>query len=291
MKKVSVVVLVLLLVSMVGYGYAPGHWENDSDGIGAWTTGRVGIGTSSPINQLHVQCNSSAPSQPEYRWAAIYGYNTATDYGPIGVYGRVSASNGKAVYGYNGNSNGFGGFFVGKGYFSGNVGIGTTNLAEKLNVNGNTKILGRLRTGGNTDGTSWNVGITGPVIQRNGNVVLGIGGDYKVGIGTTNPGSYKLAVNGTIRAKEIKVETGWSDFVFSNDYKLMPLDKLEKHIKANKSLPGIPTEKEVVENGVNLGEMQAKFLEKIEELTLYVIELKKEIEGLKKENEEFKQNN
>jgi hypothetical protein len=61
----------------------------------------------------------------------------------------------------------------------------------------------------------------------------------------------------------------------------MPLDKLEKHIKANKSLPGIPTEKEVLENGVKVGDMQAKLLEKVEELTLYVIELKKENEELK----------
>jgi len=90
-----------------------------------------------------------------------------------------------------------------------------------------------------------------------------------------------LDVNGTIRAKEIKVETGWSDFVFADNYKLMPLNDLEKHIKANKSLPGIPTEKEVLENGVELGEMQSKLLEKIEELTLYVIELKKENEELK----------
>ncbi len=101
-------------------------------------------------------------------------------------------------------------------------------------------------------------------------------------IGTGNPGSYKLAVNGHIRAKEITVEVGWSDFVFADNYKLMPLEQLEKHIKEEKNLPGIPTEKEVAENGVKVGEMQAKLLEKVEELTLYVIELKKENEKLQK---------
>ena len=114
-----------------------------------------------------------------------------------------------------------------------------------------------------------------------------IAANGNVGIGTDNP-DYKLDVNGTIRAKEIKVETGWSDFVFADSYKLMPLDKLEKHIKANKSLPGIPTEKEVLEGGVNLGEMQAKFLEKIEELTLYTITQEKRLAQLEKENKELK---
>ncbi len=110
------------------------------------------------------------------------------------------------------------------------------------------------------------------IVKENGNV----------GIGTDDPGGYKLAVDGHIRTKEITVETGWSDFVFADNYQLMPLSRLEEHIKTNKSLPGIPKEKEVAENGVNLGEMQAKLLEKVEELTLYMIELKRENEELRK---------
>jgi len=118
----------------------------------------------------------------------------------------------------------------------------------------------------------------------------------KVGIGTDNPQS-RLAVNGTITAEEIEVQVNvLPDFVFEDNYKLMPLNKLEKHIKKEKSLPGIPTSKEAVEEGLKLGEMQAKLLEKVEELTLYVInqnkeltELKKEVGNLREENKELRQ--
>lgn len=92
-----------------------------------------------------------------------------------------------------------------------------------------------------------------------------------IGIGTTTPKS-KLEVNGAIRAKEIKIEaTGWADFVFSSDYDLQPLSEIETHIIENGHLPNIPSETEVKENGIDLGEMQVKLLQKIEELTLYVI--------------------
>ncbi|MGH7493723.1 MAG: bZIP transcription factor [bacterium] len=102
-----------------------------------------------------------------------------------------------------------------------------------------------------------------------------------VGIGTVSPASgYRLSVNGKIRAKEVVVETGWSDFVFDDDYALRPLAEVERFVKANKRLPEIPSAQEVTKKGVSVGEMQAKLLQKIEELTLYVIELKKENEQL-----------
>jgi hypothetical protein len=102
----------------------------------------------------------------------------------------------------------------------------------------------------------------------------------KVGINVSNPQN-ALDVNGTIRAKEVKVETGWADFVFHDDYHLKPLSEVNKFIKENKHLPEIPTEAEVKENdGVNLGEMQTKLLQKIEELTLYLIQQQETIEAL-----------
>ena len=101
--------------------------------------------------------------------------------------------------------------------------------------------------------------------------------DGNVGIGTINPGSWRLAVNGKIRAKEIKVETGWSDFVFYDNYKLPTLQEVENHINEKGHLKDIPSAKEVEENGIFLGEMDSKLLQKIEELTLYTIQQQKEI--------------
>lgn len=97
----------------------------------------------------------------------------------------------------------------------------------------------------------------------------------RVGINTSSP-DYTLDVNGTIRAKEVLIEAGWSDFVFEEDYNLISLEEIERYIQKNKHLPDIPSAKEVQANGVSLGDMQPKLLQKIEELTLYMIELKKE---------------
>ena len=107
--------------------------------------------------------------------------------------------------------------------------------------------------------------------------------DGRLGVGTRNPGPFRLAINGKIRAKEVKVETGWSDFVFEDDYDLPTLEEVEDFIIANGHLPEIPSANEVEKNGVNLGEMDSKLLQKIEELTLYIIDLHKEINKLKKE--------
>lgn len=99
-----------------------------------------------------------------------------------------------------------------------------------------------------------------------------------------------LDINELIRAKEVKIQIpDWSDFVFSPDYKLPSLSEVEKHIKEKQHLPDIPSEKEVIENGISVGEMQAKLLQKTEELTLYVIEQDKQIKEMKEKNIEQKE--
>ncbi len=110
----------------------------------------------------------------------------------------------------------------------------------------------------------------------------------KVGIGKKNP-SNELDVNGTIHSKEVKVDMdNWSDFVFKKEYTLPTLEEVEKHIAEKGHLENIPSEEEVLKNGINVGEMNAKLLQKIEELTLYIIEQNREIEVLKSQNQNFK---
>ncbi|HEY8993105.1 MAG TPA: hypothetical protein VIM71_00340, partial [Lacunisphaera sp.] len=82
-------------------------------------------------------------------------------------------------------------------------------------------------------------------------------------------------------AKEVIVDTGWADFVFEDDYHLAPLAEVESHIKAKKHLPGIPSAAEVAEHGVSMGDMQAKLLSKVEELTLHLIRMEKENASLR----------
>jgi len=103
-----------------------------------------------------------------------------------------------------------------------------------------------------------------------------------VGIGSLNPDAI-LTVNGTIHATEVKVDlTVPADYVFKSDYKLMPLNDVEKFVKINSHLPEIPSAEEITKDGLKMGEMQNKLLQKVEELTLYVIEQQKEIDLLKK---------
>lgn len=100
-----------------------------------------------------------------------------------------------------------------------------------------------------------------------------------VGIGTTTPGSFRLAVEGKIGAREVVVTSAspWPDYVFSNNYKLPSLTSLHQYIIANHRLPGMPSADSVAANGIDLGTNQALLLKKIEELTLYVIDQQKQL--------------
>ncbi|WP_119791334.1 tail fiber protein [Flavobacterium anhuiense] len=108
-----------------------------------------------------------------------------------------------------------------------------------------------------------------------------------VGIGTINPDE-KLTVKGKIHTQEVRVDMAGPlvpDYVFADDYKLKSLQEIESYIKENKHLPEIPSAKEIEKNGLMLAEMNMSLLKKMEEMTLYMIEMKKENEEMKNENE------
>lgn len=109
--------------------------------------------------------------------------------------------------------------------------------------------------------------------------------DSNIGIGTSNftdaSDTYRLSVNGAVRANRVKVYTTWADFVFEKDYALPTLEEVEKHIAKKGHLKDIPSAAEVESKGIELGEMNKLLLQKIEELTLYVIQLNKELEAIK----------
>ncbi|SFW21400.1 hypothetical protein SAMN02927921_00602 [Sinomicrobium oceani] len=113
-----------------------------------------------------------------------------------------------------------------------------------------------------------------------------------VGIGTHAPDA-ELTVNGKIHTKEVKVDLDGfvaPDYVFEENYQLPALDEVARYIRENRHLPGIPSAKQMETDGVNLKEMNLKLLEKVEELTLYVIGLKEENERQQKEIEKLKKN-
>ncbi|MES2275705.1 MAG: hypothetical protein V4592_06770 [Bacteroidota bacterium] len=104
--------------------------------------------------------------------------------------------------------------------------------------------------------------------------------DGNIGLNTASPDpGYKLSVNGKIRAKEIKVETGWADYVFDSNYRLRPLKEVAAYIDQNHHLPDVPSTADVAKNGINIGETNALLLKKIEELTLYLIEKDKALKA------------
>ncbi|SFD51445.1 hypothetical protein SAMN05518672_102255 [Chitinophaga sp. CF118] len=123
--------------------------------------------------------------------------------------------------------------------------------------------------------TMWMSSYGGMKFFSTGEVKMAISTFGNVGIGTTTPGSYKLAVEGTMGARKIKVTSspGWADYVFEPDYKLASLEETACFIKANKHLPDVPSASEVAKDGQDLGEMNKVLLRKVEELTLHLIDM------------------
>lgn len=159
---------------------------------------------------------------------------------------------------------------------TGNVGIGTNSAQSTLHVKGDA-LFGRA------GGTNFFIQTPASDVR-----MFASGGkpflipEGNVGIGTTSNITHKLTVNGTVKAREVLVtNSGWADYVLDDNYSLKSLSEVEAYINQNKHLPNIPSASEVEKNGISVGDMQRMQMEKIEELTLYVIDLQKQVDELR----------
>jgi hypothetical protein len=276
--------------------------------IGA--TGNVGINTIAPRFNLEVagmldargiiseSVGGMSLQYQSYAQAGCVGYEIKRELNNNAVWGIFMPSNSTDLR--------FGLSYIGGGDMltlqqTGNIGIGTSAPEQKLQVVGGRFQVNTAASWDNfqiyTDGThsylEANGDEDGLFIKSNTGQKV-IFPTANVGIGTSNP-TEKLSVNGKIRAKEVIVDTNWSDYVFAKNYKLASLAEVEQHIQTQGHLPGVPSAQEVADNGVSVGDMQAVLLAKIEELTLHVIKQEKrldtqaaEIAALKAENIQLK---
>jgi hypothetical protein len=154
------------------------------------------------------------------------------------------------------------------------------NLFPSGTVSNGNKAWGLGVWGGTNDLRMW--GWNG---SQNNIFLTALGSNGYIGIGTTNP-QEMLSVKGTVLAQKVRVSVktqDWPDFVFSKNYKLRSLSSLETYINKSNHLPDVPSASEVGKGGLDIGSTQAVLLRKIEELSLYVIELNKKIEKLEKD--------
>jgi hypothetical protein len=254
--------------------------HNGSYTFYAAVNGYVGIGVSNPGNKLQIGVNPAG-----------YGGNdlvVSNANGSLAIHNDVSHT---YLYANRDIAIRPGGLMAISANTSGNVGIGFSGPTNKLQIGSNPAgYSGNDFVVSNSNGS---IAIHNdasetyfyshrPIsIRANGQYSLYAATNGNVGIGTTTPGSFKLAVEGKIGAREVNVTTSaWSDYVFKPDYQLRSLTEVDQYIKENQHLPDVPSEKEVLKNGQDLGEMNAILLKKIEELTLYMIHANERIQSL-----------
>ena len=275
---------------ITGGAGAPDSWNLNGANIYNSNAGNIGIGTANPVTKLTVQTPINSTGFTHIGGADSIIFSEAI--------GGVSAALGTSTnHALRLNTNGTGKLHI---YPAGEVVVGGNSSAAfgrfTVETNNNSFGISHTSVEGNVlatqiGGTSAGIGTfthTNMRIFSNGiSRILIAEATGNVGIGTDNP-TYKLSVNGNIRGKEVVVETGWADYVFDKKYKLSPLDAVEKFIQEHNHLPNIPSAKEIEEKGLNLGDTQKRMMEKIEELTLYIIEADKRIEKLEQLNKEKK---
>jgi hypothetical protein len=290
---------------------------NNTDRAIITPTGEMGIGTTTPNAQLEVTTtNLTAPAiKANGKSVGIYAEATAQEsnlikrsniygdldgiavfgnakyttnttngsmYGVVGSATEISINN-VGVFGEAKNANGYNHGVV--GYVNSPTGIYNSGVAGHVELN-TTAVFNRAIWGYAPVAANHYAGyFDGNVDIKSGVVTIGDGT-------LCTPTGYKLFVEQGILTEKVKVavncSTAWADYVFANDYKLKPLSEVESFINENKHLPNVPSASELVKEGLDLGKMQATQMEKIEELTLYLIEMKKEINALQNENQSLK---
>ncbi|MEO6718806.1 MAG: hypothetical protein ABIN67_00530 [Ferruginibacter sp.] len=270
-----------------GGGSGINSWNTNGADIYNNNAGNVGIGTSTPVNKLTILTGINTTG-----WTHVSQVNGVDSIIVSEAIGGVSGAIGTSSnHAFRINTNGSGKFHV---YPAGEVVVGTnqTGAFGKFTVEtlNNSYGISHLGENGNILATRMGGSSAGIGTFSHTNMRIFSGGFSRimvaeatgnVGIGTDNP-TYKLSVLGSIRAMEVVVETGWADYVFGEKYKLRPLKEVEQFIQENNHLPNIPSAQEIQQNGLQLGNAQTLMMEKIEELTLYMIGANKKIERLEK---------
>lgn len=316
MTKRNVTIIVALVAAIPVAVQAHEGWILSGNDLLNTNSGNVGIGTSSPVQKLHVEgamrsvgVSSHSPTDPDK--VVFLGFNTAGPYTFISSWDWATSSlqpillNGSKVgvgtgtptrmLDVNGDIGGLSRFLV--HYPTGNVYDNSTSNSPYSRVNAdsfhtNGLGVGQLFLEGRAIDANTIIyigaGVAGgqsaqDVRLGNNNEVFVDTSRNNVGIGTSTPNAaYKLAVNGVIAATEIRVtQNALPDYVFEDSYPLASLEEVEAAIRRLGHLPGMPSAAEAAAEGVGIGEMQSLLLKKIEELTLYVIDLKKDNDALR----------
>lgn len=233
------------------------------------SNGFTGINTPAPSAQLQVTAGANLP-------LAKFNYADVPD-----SIGRLSIGNATSA------SSGYIPCIIGRSYSPGRpFGLSIISEIEDLAPTANEPHSAALLLDGRTKTGSRLSNANVFAVNTYGNSMFMIKGNGNVGIGTTNPGTNRLAVEGTIAGRRVKVTqaTAWPDYVFEHDYPLPSLQSIEAFIRENKHLPEVPSARQITEDGQDLGDMNTVLLKKVEELTLYLISMQKEITEVKASN-------
>lgn len=157
---------------------------------------------------------------------------------------------------------------------TGKVGIGNVNENYKFNVTGSARITGSTSINGNL--------FVGGTINLNNNFSFDANGNFWAGRSARIGNGFYCDLDGNLKVMSLKVtQSDWPDYVFGNGHELMPINDVEQYIKQNGHLPNVPSAEKVEKDGIDVGEMNRLLLEKVEELTLYIIDLQKQVDEMK----------